>query len=69
VQPGAHRLALQGWCGYENLLAFGNPDGSVVVVAQNDMCEGLPLRVRVGGSVVSATLPADSFNTFVVPPA
>jgi glucosylceramidase len=69
VQPGAHRLALQGWSGYENLLAFGNPDGSVVVVAQNDMCEGLPLRVRVGGSVVSATLPADSFNTFVVPPA
>jgi glucosylceramidase len=68
VQPGAHRLALQGWSGYENLLAFGNPDGSVVVVAQNDMCEVLPLRVRVGGSVLSASLPADSFNTFVVPP-
>ncbi len=69
VQPGAHRLALQGWSGYENLLAFGNPDGSVVVATQNDMCEEMPLRVRVGGSVVSATLPADSFNTFVVPPA
>jgi len=69
VQPGARRLALQGWSGYENLLAFGNPDESVVVVTQNDMCDELPLRVRVGGSVVSATLPADSFNTFVVPSA
>ncbi len=69
VQPGAHRLALQGWSGYENLLAFGNPDGTVVVVTQNDMSEELPLRVRVGGNVVSATLPADSFNTLVVPPA
>jgi glucosylceramidase len=69
VRPGARRLGLQGWSGYENLLAFANPDGSVVVVTQNDMCEAMPLRLRVGESVVSATLPADSFNTFLVPPA
>jgi len=41
--------------------------GGVVVVAQNDLCEEMPLRVRVGGIVVAATLPADSFNTLVVP--
>jgi glucosylceramidase len=69
VPPGARRVPLQGWSGYENLLAFAHPDGSVVVVTQNDMGEDMPLRVKVGANVVSATLPADSFNTFVVAPA
>ncbi len=69
VRPGAHRLGVQGWSGYENLLAFGNPDGSVVVVIQNDMCRDLPIRLKVGDRVVSATLSPDSFNTLVVPDA
>jgi glucosylceramidase len=69
VRRGARRLDLRGWSGYENLLAFGNPDGSVVVVTQNDQCEEMPLRVRVGRNVVAARLPADSFSTFLIPAA
>jgi glucosylceramidase len=67
VQPGARRLDLLGWSGYDNLLAFGNPDGDVVVMTQNDMCQDLSLRLKVGEHVVSATLPPDSFSTFVIP--
>lgn len=69
VGPGARRLGLRGWSGYENVLAFRNPDGAVVVVTQNDQCQDLPLRVKVGDRVVAATLPADSFNTLAVPAA
>jgi glucosylceramidase len=66
VRPDARRLATMSWTGYENLLAFSNSDNSVVVVVQNDLCEELPLRFKIGEEVIAATLPADSFNTFVV---
>ena len=41
VQPGARRLQTMSWSGYENLLAFSNPDNSLVVVVQNDLSRGL----------------------------
>jgi glucosylceramidase len=66
VRPGARRLDAVSWSGYENQLAFSNPDGSTVVVIQNDLAEPLPVRIRVGGGVVAPTLPADSFSTLVV---
>ena len=65
VRPGAHLVEIAGWTGYDNQLAFANPDGSLVVVVQNDMSEPMPMRIAMGGKVVSATLPADSFSTFV----
>ena len=52
--------------GYENLLAFANPDESVVVLIQNDLGQELPVRIRIGEKVIGATMEADSFNTFVV---
>ena len=67
VRPGAQRIDTLSISGYENLLAFRNPDGRIVVVAQNDMAEPQTLRIAVGtGKLVSATLPADSFNTLVI---
>ncbi|MEM6784867.1 MAG: glycoside hydrolase family 30 protein [Bacteroidota bacterium] len=68
VRPGARRLATTSWTGHENLLAFANPDGSIVVVLQNDLCEPLPVRVSVGDRVVAPTLPPDSFSTVVLRP-
>jgi glucosylceramidase len=35
-------------------------------VIQNDLCEPLPVRLRVGDAVVAPTLPADSFSTLLV---
>ncbi|HEY0779381.1 MAG TPA: glycoside hydrolase family 30 beta sandwich domain-containing protein [Gemmatirosa sp.] len=66
VRPGARRLETTSWTGYENQLAFRNPDGSVVLVLQNDLAEPLPVRVLVNGNVVAPTLPPDSFATIVV---
>ena len=43
-----------------------NPDGSTVIVIQNDLVEPLPVRIRLGGTTVMPTLPADSFSTLVV---
>lgn len=63
VQVGARRLDTISWTGYENQLAFANPDGSVVVVIQNDLSEELPVRIMVGDRVIAPTLPADSFST------
>ena len=67
VRPGARRLETASWTGYENQLAFSNPDGSVVVVMQNDLVDPLPVRVAVGDRMVAPTLPPDSFNTLVIP--
>ena len=68
VLPGAHRLLADSFLGYENQLAFRNPDGSVVIVVQNELSEPLPVNFELGGRHLAATLPADSFNTLVVPP-
>ena len=65
-RPGARRVEAVSWSGYENQLAFVNPDGSTVVVIQNDLAEPLPVRIAVGGKVIAPTLPADSFSTLVV---
>ena len=63
---GAKRLDTFTLTGYENLLAFVNPDESVVVLMQNDLCQELPIRIKVGEKVIGATLEPDSFNTFVL---
>jgi glucosylceramidase len=66
VKLGSRRLDTFTLTGYENLLAFVNPDDSVVVLMQNDLCQELPVRIKIGEKVIGATLEADSFNTFVV---
>ena len=66
IKPGARRLDTFTLTGYDNLLAFANPDETIVIVMQNDLGQELPVRVKVADKVVSATLEADSFNTFVV---
>lgn len=66
VQPGARRIDTLSISGFENLLAFKNPDGRIVVMIQNDMTAAQPIRIAIGDKVLKADLPADSINTFVV---
>jgi glucosylceramidase len=66
VKPGAKRIKASSWTGFENVLAFLNPDGKVVVVIQNDLSTELPITWQVGKKTVTAALPPDSFSTFVV---
>ena len=46
---------------------FRNPDGSLVVVIENDLSEPMPIRLLIGGGVLAVTLSTDSFNTLVLP--
>jgi glucosylceramidase len=68
VAPGARLLETLSLNGYENQLAFVNPDGSVVLVVHNDMAEEMPVGLMVDDRMIEVTLPADSFSTFLVPP-
>ncbi|MEY4763125.1 MAG: hypothetical protein RLZZ200_2981 [Pseudomonadota bacterium] len=69
VAAGARRIDTQSFMGYENQLAFRNPNGEVVVIIQNEMSEPLDVGMKLGNQRVSVTLPADSFNTLVLPAA
>ena len=66
VKPGARRLPAVSFFGFENQLAFKNPDGSTVIVAQNDMAQPLRVRFKLDDRLITAVLPADSFNSIVV---
>ena len=68
LQPGAKRLQTASWSGYENQLAFLNPDRSVIIIIQNDLGEPLTVDLQVGTEVLAPTLPADSFATIVLRP-
>ena len=67
VQPGAQRVTTMSYTGYENQLAFVNPDGSIVIVIHNDMQVVMPVGIMIGRQVINVSLPADSFSTIVVP--
>lgn len=68
VQPGAQVLRTLSYTGFENQLAFVNPDGSIVLAIQNDSCEEQRPSVLLGDRLVELVLPADSLSTFVVAP-
>ncbi len=67
INRGAKFLPATSFLGFENQLAFQNPDQSIVLVIHNDMAEVLPVRVKIGGKILRAQLPADSYNTMQVP--
>jgi glucosylceramidase len=66
IRPGAHRVPTESYFGFENQLAFRNPDGSTIILIQNEMAQPQLVRIGVGGKQLNVTLPADSFNTIRV---
>ncbi|MDE2595488.1 MAG: glycoside hydrolase family 30 protein [Sphingomonadales bacterium] len=69
VKPGARFIPNSSFMGFENQIAFRNPDGEMVIVVQNEESTPLTIGMVLGGKQISPTLPADSFNTIVVPAA
>ncbi|NTW41368.1 MAG: beta-glycosidase, partial [Cellulomonadaceae bacterium] len=67
VEPGAVRLETFSWSGHENQLAFRNPDGSTVIIVQNDLAEPMEYAVALDDDVIRLVLPTDSLSTFVIP--
>jgi glucosylceramidase len=63
ILPGAKRLQTSG---YEDMLAFRNPDGSIVLVAANFNDEDKPVTIRCDQRLIQPVLPANSFNTFYI---
>jgi len=63
VKPGAKRIKTSGT--FTNQVGFKNPDGSVVVVANNTATSAQQLAVSLGSSVVNVSMPAHSFDTYV----
>ena len=66
VAPGAVRLDTLSINGTENLLAFKNPDGALVVALSNPGAKPQTVRIAAKGQVFAAALPADSISTLVV---
>lgn len=69
VRRGARVIPTVSYSGHDNLLVFRHDDGQIVLVAQNDLAEPTTISVALGGRALTATLPADSLSTFVVPSA
>lgn len=65
VEHGARLVQAKSFTGFENQLAFRNPDGSVAIVIQNDLSEEQPVTLLLGDKVFTPVLPADSLSTFV----
>ena len=61
VHPGAVRLQTTG---YENLIAFKNIEGDIVIVVGNFTDAEKPLDIKIENKIVRTQLPAQSFNTF-----
>lgn len=67
-----HRNDVLGWWegdlsdNVDNLLAFANPDGSIVIVAYNEKTESKPLHINIGPTNITPNLAPKSFNTFII---
>ena len=61
VQPGAMLLETSG--SFENLLAFKNPDSSIIFVFHNDQETDQHINVKIDDGVISINLKANSFTT------
>ena len=64
VQPGAFKLAADGDA--KELLAFVNPDQSIVVVASNESAEPKVYPFSIDGQVYAPRLAPRSINTFLL---
>ncbi|MEI7828979.1 MAG: right-handed parallel beta-helix repeat-containing protein [Prolixibacteraceae bacterium] len=64
VKPGAKLLQTEG--PFNELLAFKNPDKSVVIVAFNNSNEPRELTLKIGNETIISTTKANSFNTIFV---
>ncbi len=62
VKPGAAKLPVEGDSG--NMLAFRNPDNSMVLVVRSE--KNQQVKIKVGEKMIAPDLKAGSFNTFVL---
>lgn len=64
VRPHARKLETSGI--YTNLLAFRNPDGSIVVALANEGNDNRTVSIQLGNRVYQPFLPAHSVSTILI---
>jgi len=64
VMPGAKKLELEG--SYNDILAFCNPDNSIIVVAGNEEGADRTINIKLNNAVYSPVLKANSLNTLII---
>ncbi|KAA6345842.1 hypothetical protein EZS27_006617 [termite gut metagenome] len=64
VKPGAKKLTLEG--SYNDLLAFRNPDKSIVIVARNEEAMDKTINIKVNETIYAPQLKANSLNTLII---
>jgi glucosylceramidase len=64
ILPGAKRVAVSGES--EDMLAFKNEDGRMVIVLHNRKDEETTRRIKINEDVLSVTLKPRSFNTIAI---
>ena len=62
VKSDARMLQVQGT--YDDILAFQNPDESIVLVVYSE--EERELKIKIGTELISPKLKAGSFNTLLI---
>ncbi len=63
VQPGSKRLITEGW---EDVLAFANPDGSTNLLIYNPFEKVKDINIRVKEQSFSTKIQPKSFNSFTI---
>jgi glucosylceramidase len=64
IQPGAKKIKTEG--NNPGLLAFQNPDKSLIVIIWNKEDDARETNIRIGNKMLKAPLKAHSFNTFKI---
>ena len=64
VKTGAKMMSLSG--SFTNMLAFLNPDKSLVIILQNETDEPKKITIKIGDSFISSIYKPNSFNTIMV---
>jgi glucosylceramidase len=67
VKPGAHRIsATSATLASGDYAAFQNANGRIIVVIRNTGASAKQVTIQFGTSIISPSLPANSFNTFYI---
>ena len=75
VRPGAVRVGLSGAVGAggnetvfmgQNLAAFRNPSGELILIVRNPNAGALPVTVQAGVRAAKLDIPAHSMNSLVL---
>jgi glucosylceramidase len=69
VRPDAQLVSVESFVGFDDQIAFLNPDGSLILVASNAIGNRQTVRYVIGNRMLELKLAPDSLNTITIPRA